>query len=48
MNITGRMVGDIVFYSCDHGYQLDGAEIRVCQNNSEWRGDEPICVEEGK
>ena len=42
------MVGDMAVYSCDQGYHLNGSEIRVCQNTSEWTGDYPICVEDGK
>ena len=46
--MTGTAVGDTANYSCEPGYQLEGSETRTCQNTSDWTGNHPICVEEGK
>ena len=48
LTMTGTAVGDTAYYSCEPGYQLEGSETRTCQNTSDWTGNHPICVEEGK
>ncbi|GFR23962.1 sushi, von Willebrand factor type A, EGF and pentraxin domain-containing protein 1 [Trichonephila clavata] len=32
-------------YECLNGYRLVGPEIRVCEANKQWEGDEPYCEE---
>ena len=39
-----RTVNSEATYSCNEGYRLDGASTRICQSNSEWSGQEPVCV----
>ena len=41
-----RTVGSEATYSCIDGYRLEGASTRVCQGNSDWSGEEPVCVGE--
>lgn len=37
--------GDEATYSCDEGYVLLGAEVRVCGEDGEWGGEAPTCAE---
>ena len=30
-------------YSCEDGYFLIGAEVRVCQADGEWSGNASVC-----
>ena len=32
-----------VYFSCDRGYKLRGNEVRRCQNNKTWSGQETTC-----
>ena len=32
-----------VLYTCDRGYELVGASVRVCQANGKWNKEEPTC-----
>jgi len=36
--------GDIVQFTCDQGYMLDGNPIVICQENSRWSGPPPSCM----
>ncbi|CAG2116797.1 unnamed protein product, partial [Medioppia subpectinata] len=36
--------GDIVQFTCDTGYMLEGNPIVICQENSRWSGPPPNCV----
>ena len=31
-------------YSCDPGFLLIGDNTRVCQEDGQWSGDEPVCI----
>ena len=33
-------------YSCNVGYNITGAEMRTCQENGSWSGQEPTCQSE--
>ena len=30
-------------YSCDSGFLLIGNDTRVCQEDGQWSGDDPVC-----
>ena len=36
--------GDMVTYSCDIPYVLEGDTYRVCISNGSWSGEEPTCT----
>lgn len=38
--------GDVVTYSCDPPYRLEGAEYRICMNNGSWSEEQPQCTGE--
>ena len=39
----GLNIGDSITYSCQEGFQLSGAYVRVCNENGSWNGTEPVC-----
>ena len=39
---------DVVSYSCDLGYSLNGTNSRSCLSTGAWSGDDPTCVFAGK
>ena len=45
---TGRYLGDRAIYTCGHGWEIVGAEERVCQASGEWSNQEPYCKKRGK
>ena len=45
---TGRYLGDRAIYTCGHGWEIVGAEERVCQADGEWSNQEPYCKKRGK
>ena len=36
--------GDVVVYSCEEPYNLNGPSYRVCLNNGTWTDQEPKCI----
>ena len=36
--------GDVVVYSCEQPYTLEGSSYRVCLNNGTWTGQESKCI----
>ncbi|KAI8501685.1 hypothetical protein Bbelb_209560 [Branchiostoma belcheri] len=34
---------DVVTFTCNHGYELDGASYVTCQADQAWSGADPIC-----
>ncbi|XP_067940829.1 protein lev-9-like isoform X2 [Watersipora subatra] len=43
--IQGRnKLGAIAKYSCNRGYELEGAETRICNGDREWSGTAPRCL----
>ena len=45
---TGRYLGDRAIYTCGHGWEIVGAEERVCQADGEWSNQEPYCKKRGR
>ena len=39
---------DVISYSCDLGYALEGTNSRSCLSTGAWSGDDPSCVFAGK
>ena len=44
----GTHQGSLATYSCDAGYDLSDATVRVCLTSGEWSGWEPTCIPYGK
>ena len=42
--ITG-LFGDTCGFSCNPGYELQGAMIGICLANQSWSGGDPLCIE---
>ena len=40
-------VGDFCRFTCDDGFELDGSDMRTCQNDSSWSGTETTCTTAG-
>ncbi len=40
-----REYQSVATYSCDPGFNLDGAETRTCQSDGTWSGQPPTCSE---
>ncbi|XP_052811571.1 neurogenic locus notch homolog protein 1-like [Mya arenaria] len=40
----GLAAGNIIRYSCDPGYAIQGEEERICEVDSQWSGNTPSCV----
>ena len=45
---TGRYLGDRAIYTCSPGWEIVGAEERVCQADGAWTNQEPFCKKRGK
>lgn len=43
MSVSGNTVGAIATYSCHPGFELVGRRVRVCRNDGQYSGVEPIC-----
>ena len=41
--VTGNSVGDTATYTCDPGFELEGAPTRTCQSDGTWSGIPPVC-----
>ena len=35
--------GGVVVYSCEEGYEVAGAQSRLCQADGAWSGETPTC-----
>ena len=42
--IFGTKVGSSVSYVCNSGYIRVGLLRRMCQENGEWTGEDPLCL----
>ncbi|XP_033100073.1 sushi domain-containing protein 2-like [Anneissia japonica] len=40
-----QTVCSVLQFSCDEGYEVQGSEEIICQENGEWSGEPPICDE---
>ena len=38
-----HMVGDVIQFSCKHGYMMEGQPIVECLENREWSREIPKC-----
>jgi len=36
-------IGDVITYSCEAGYEINGTNTRTCQTNGTWSGSVPTC-----
>lgn len=43
-NGTNYLLGSIISFICNQGYELTGAKERICQVTGTWSGDTPSCV----
>ena len=43
VSVTGFSVGGVATYICNEGFELVGSEVRMCQGDGEWSGEEPQC-----
>ena len=41
---TSLSVGSIATYTCNSGFELVGNEMRTCQSDGVWSGEEPVCT----
>ena len=46
VSVTGQFVGSAATYSCNEGFQLQGAVLRICQITGEWSPQAPVCKRE--
>ena len=44
----GNGIGSFATYSCSEGYEIQGANRRICTNTGMWSGSNPRCVHTGK
>ena len=40
---TGLTPGSTATYTCDVGFELNGAQTRTCQSDGTWSDDPPTC-----
>ncbi|MBN3306145.1 SVEP1 protein, partial [Amia calva] len=43
INLSNTMLGSLVQYSCDEGYELEGQTIRQCISGRQWSDTAPTC-----
>ena len=43
VDMTTTQPGDLVTYSCEIPYVLEGDSYRICLGNGSWSGEEPTC-----
>lgn len=48
VTVTGRLFGDRVTYSCQHGYHVVGLQSRTCQADGQWARTAPSCKQNSK
>lgn len=41
---SDNTVGSTATYTCFDGYELLGEDTRICQDDGDWSGDEPLCI----
>ncbi|XP_039251867.2 zonadhesin-like isoform X1 [Styela clava] len=40
---TSAEAGEIIFFSCKNGYELEGDFVNTCRNNGKWLKRNPVC-----
>ena len=43
VSMTGNSAGDTATYTCDPGFQLNGASVLNCQTDGTWDNPLPTC-----
>lgn len=43
-NSSSYKYGNVVSFSCNVGYNMQGSQVRTCQTNAEWTGTQPTCL----
>ena len=43
VEVTGSSLGSVANYSCMEGFELVPAINRICQENGNWSGTDPVC-----
>ena len=43
VDVPSMVVGAIVTYSCNEGYNISGNGMRTCEETGMWNGVEPTC-----
>ena len=46
VEVRGRAVGGEAVYRCNPGFVLRGSTTRICVEDGQWTGEQPVC--EGK
>lgn len=41
---TGQRVLARALYECNSGFVVEGLLVRICLDNGEWGGDDPVCI----
>ena len=43
VSMTANSVGDTATFTCDAGYELNGADVLTCQSDGTWDNPPPTC-----
>ena len=43
VTVSGRLVGSVMEYWCNEGFELVGSSARSCLENATWSGIDPNC-----
>ena len=43
INSSDTMCSVTVAYGCDAGYRINGDQVRTCQEDGSWSGEQPQC-----
>jgi len=43
-NSSSYKYDNVVSFSCNVGYNMQGSQVRTCQTNGEWTGTQPTCL----
>ena len=42
-NSSSYQYGNVISFTCNVGYTMQGSQVRTCQTNGEWTGTQPTC-----